>query len=106
MANIPIPQVPIPQVPILAPMVNVPPVPARGGLHAIHGVFVGGNSLADGWTSIGRYRYTLQRRGENHVAVVEQNIVAARDLVSILKCNGVLELNGTTVGELEKDQFV
>jgi hypothetical protein len=106
MANIPIPQVPIPQVPILAPMVNVSPVPARGGLHAIHGVFVGGNALAYDWTSIGQYRYTSQRRGDKHVAKVEQNLVTARDLVSILKFNGTLELNGAMVNELDKDQFV
>jgi hypothetical protein len=53
--------IPIPPVPILAPMANVPPVPSRGGIHAIHGVFIGGNSLAGDWTSIGQFRYTSQR---------------------------------------------
>jgi hypothetical protein len=81
-------------------------IPARGGNHAIHGVFIGGNSLADDWTSTGRYRYTWQRRGDKHVAKVEQNLVTARDSVSILKFNGTLELTGTTVTELDKDQFV
>jgi hypothetical protein len=101
MANIP-----IPPVPILAPMANVPPVPARGGLHAIHGAFVGGNALADDWTIFGRSRYTSQRRGNKNVAKVEQNLVTAHDSVSILKFNGTLELTGTTVTELDKDQFV
>jgi hypothetical protein len=86
-------------------MANVP-IPARGGNRAIHGVFIGGNPLADDWTSTGRYRYTSQRRGDKHVAKVEQNLVTARDSVSILKFNGTLELTGTTVTELDKDQFV
>jgi hypothetical protein len=102
----------IPPVPILAPMANVPPVPARGGLRAIHGAFIGGNALANDWKSTGRYRYTSQRRGDKHVAKVEQNakvehnLVTARDSVSILKFYGTLELTGTTVTELDKDQFV
>jgi hypothetical protein len=86
----PMANIPIPPVPILVPMVNVPPVPARGGIHAIHGVFVGGNALADDWTSIGWYRYTSQRQGDKHVAKVEHNLVTARDSVSILKFNGTL----------------
>jgi hypothetical protein len=99
MANVPLP------IPILAPMANVP-IPARVGNHAIHGVFIGGTPLADDWTSTGRYRYTSQRRGDKHVAKVEQNLVTAQDSVSILKFNGTLELTVTTVSELEKDQFV
>jgi hypothetical protein len=81
------------------------PVPARGGNHAIHGVFIGGNPLANDWTSTGRYRYTSQRRGDKHVAKVEHNLVTARDSVSILKFNGTLELTGTTVNKLDKDKF-
>jgi hypothetical protein len=99
----PVANVPVP-IPILAPMANVP-VPARGGNHAIHGVFIGGNPLANDWKSTGRYRYTSQRRGDKHVAKVEQNLVTARDLVSTLKFNGTLELTGTTVTELDKDTF-
>jgi hypothetical protein len=102
----PMTKVPVPvPIPILAPMVNVP-VPARGGNHAIHGVFIGGNALTNDWTSTGWYRYTSQRRGDKHVAKVEQHRVTARDSVSILKFNGTLELSGTTVTELDKDQFV
>jgi hypothetical protein len=33
-------------------------------------------------------------------------MVATRDSVSVLKFNGALELTGTTVTELDKDQFV
>jgi hypothetical protein len=99
MANVPVP------IPILAPMANVP-IPARGGNHAIRGLFIGGNPLADDWTSTGRYRYTSQRQGDKHVAKVEHNIVTARDSVSILKFNGTLELTGTTVTELDKDKCV
>jgi hypothetical protein len=51
-------------------------------------------------------RYTSQRRGDKHVAKVEQNLVTAPDSVSILKFNGTLERTGTTVTELDKDQFV
>jgi hypothetical protein len=94
-----------PLTPILAPM-PTPPVPTRGGIHVIHGAFVVGNALDDDWKSMGRYRFTSQRRGEKHVAKVEQNLVNARDSVSILKFNGTLELTGTTVTELDKDQFV
>jgi hypothetical protein len=37
---------------------------------------------------------------------VKQNLVTARDSVSILKFRGTLELTRTTVAELDKDQFV
>jgi hypothetical protein len=37
---------------------------------------------------------------------VEHNLVTARDSISILKFHGTLELTGTTVTELDNDQFV
>jgi hypothetical protein len=80
--------------------------PKRGGIHSTHGVYMGGNVLDDTWKAIGRYRYASQRRGDKHVAKVEQNLMTARDSVSILKFHGTLELTGASMTELDKDQFV
>jgi hypothetical protein len=85
---------------------NPPPTPDRGEIHPVHGIFLGGNPVKDDWSSAGRYRYASQRRGENHVAKVEQNIGSAPDSVSILKFHGTLEVAATTVNEIDKDEFV
>jgi hypothetical protein len=83
-----------------------PPTPVRGGIHPVHGIFLVGNPVKDDWSSAGRYRYTLQRRGDKHVTKVEQNIVNDRDSISILKFHGTLKVDATAVNELDKDQFV
>jgi hypothetical protein len=85
---------------------TLPPTPVRGGIHPVHGIFLGGNTVQNDWSSAGRYRYTSQRRGKKHVAKVEQNIVNARYSVSTLKFHGTLEVAATTVNELDKYQFV
>jgi hypothetical protein len=86
--------------------VTLPPTPIRGGIHPVHGIFLGGNPVKNDWSSAGRYRYTSQRQGDTHVAKVDQNLVNARDSVSTLKFHGTLEVAATTVNVLDKDQFV
>jgi hypothetical protein len=96
-----------PKKPLSPPMSSTPPpTPVRGGNHPVHEIFLGGNPVKDDWSSAGRYRYASQHRGDKHVVKVEQNLVSARDSVSILKFHGTLEVDANTVNEMEKDQFV
>jgi hypothetical protein len=41
-------------------MAAVPAAPKRGGVHPIHGVFIGGNLIMNDFSCVGRYRYTSQ----------------------------------------------
>jgi hypothetical protein len=83
--------------------------PARGGIHPIYGVYLGGGEVQHAWLMDDyHYRFSTQRRDKKNVPRFERGLTDARDKTTTLKFNGNLELDGKRGSEnkLDKDQFI
>jgi hypothetical protein len=62
--------------------------PARGGIHSIYGVYLGGGEVQQAWLMDDhRYRFSTQQRDEKNVPRVERCLKDARDKTTTLKFN-------------------
>jgi hypothetical protein len=86
----------------------VPAVPPRrGGIHPVHGVFLGGGAVDDAWVMpTSRYRFSTQRCDVRYIAKIERGLTDARDSASSPKFNGQMDVASRDTAELDKDRFV
>jgi hypothetical protein len=91
----------------IASLPNVEILPARGGAHVLHGVYIGGGKIGDDWTITNpryRYRSVYQLKGDKWISKIESRLISRRDDASGRKFNGKLENAGDK--EMDKDEFV
>lgn len=84
---------------------TAPTVPLRGGIHVLHGVYIGGGKVGDDWKIKGpRYRSSSQLKGDKWIAKTESRLRSRRDDTASRKFNGKLEDAGEK--EMDKDEFI
>jgi hypothetical protein len=84
---------------------TAPTAPLRGGIHVLHGVYIGGGKVGDDWKMQGpRYRSSAQLKGEKWISKTESRLRTRRDDTTSHKFNGKLEDAG--VKEMDKGEFI
>jgi hypothetical protein len=79
--------------------------PARGGIHPIYGVCLGGGEVQQAWLMDDhRHRLSTQQWDEKNVPRVERGLTDARDKTTTLNLNGNLELGGKQGSENDLDK--
>jgi hypothetical protein len=81
--------------------------PRRGGIHSVHGVFLGGGAVDDAWAMpTSSYRFSTQRHDVRYIAKIERGLTDARDSASSPKFNGKMDVASGDTAKLDKDRFV
>jgi hypothetical protein len=81
--------------------------PRRGGIHPVHGVFLGGVAVDDTWAMpTSHYRFLTQRRDVRYIAKIERGLTDARDSAPSPNFNGQMNVASGDNAELDKDRFV
>jgi hypothetical protein len=84
---------------------TAPPTPLRGGVHALHGVYIAGRKVADDWMIQGaRCQSSSQLKGEKWITKTESRLRAHLDDTASCKFNGKLDKAGEK--EMDKDEFI
>jgi hypothetical protein len=91
-------------------MTDVGPTPPKhGGIHATHGIYLGGSMLDKDYKQTSRVtysKYARQKRTGKAISSIEENLIKTRDSTGTLKFNGNLEAAAGSATEISKDRFV
>jgi hypothetical protein len=70
---------------------TAPTVQLRGGIHVLHGVYIGGSKVGDDWKIKGpRYPSSSQLKGDKWIVKTESRLRSRRD-VTILHLSNSME---------------